>query len=193
MLLAGTAATFALLPSFFFAAGDALGASRSLTALLSFISAAIGEEAAKACGIAIASPGRSRFTWFWLTAATAGTMGALERLGLAMNRAPNNALSPTAEFFFDARGVAGHVALSLICMMLTKISGGGVKGWTLGILGAGALHAFFNLAPKYLPMEIRNYHPFVAPVVSGGVFIAIIVFAFVYRHRLDWRLLAPRA
>jgi|CXWL01.1.fsa_nt_gi RsiW-degrading membrane proteinase PrsW (M82 family) len=187
MYLVEIALVLVLHPGVLSLAGDTIGVSRFIAALFWLFAAGIAEETGKACGIALSRPAASRFSWFWLTAATAGVFGLLERWGLTVNRVPDG-ISPLAGLLFDIRGVVGHIALSMVCVATARMAGGRLKGWAIGIFVAGLLHGLSNFVPRRLPMEIRNDYPFAAPIVSGVIFLAIILAAYVYRRRLDWRI-----
>lgn len=173
-------------PRLFYMAADAIGAAYFWAALSHGFVAAFREEAGKALGFALAKPRQSRFTWFWLAVAAAAGFGVIERWLMHLNRVPNDAIAPVTLLFYDIRAVAAHIALSLLCVATVRLAGGKATGWAIGIFVAGTLHGLHNFLLLRFPVG------FAGSVVTAVIFFAIMVAAYLYRYRLDWRATAAK-
>lgn len=195
MLIVAVAGALALYPGNVWAVTDPLGMSRRTAALAFFLLAALSEELAKAAGVAVSAPQRSRLSWFWLVIVVAGGFGALERLLMVMNYfpPPGQRMSDAVLLAISVRGVLGHVALSLLCVTIARLAGRGVPGWLLGAAAAGAAHGLLNIAPMYLRLEVERGMVSLPEMASGALFAAFIALAYLLRRRLDWRVTAPAA
>ena len=75
------------------------------------------------------------------------------------------------------RTVAGHIALSLVCVVLARQ----MRSWIGAVVIVGLLHAAVNYARMQTGLSI----PYLAG--TGLLFAAVIVSAHIWRARFGWR------
>ena len=169
------AKTMLLRPSYFMDGAEAVGMTTRFGAFAYFIAAATGEEAAKAAAIGVADLRRNRLSWFWIVVIVASTMGLIEfalRVAMYADRIEASVLALSG-----ARTLAGHIALSLVCVVLARQ----MRSWIGAVVIVGLLHAAVNYARMQTGLSI----PYLAG--TGLLFAAVIVSAYIWRARLGWR------
>lgn len=176
-------------PDFFSMSAQALNMPPWSGALAFFIASATTEEAAKAAAIGVADLRRTLFSWFWVTVAIAGLVGlseiALQHLLYFAHQGYPPQFGLLA--FANMRTIAGHIALSLLCVALARMMGGSLWAWLGAIAVVGLLHSAVNFGRRGLFGALPG-GPSLYLILTAVLFIAAIVLAYLCRRRLDWRL-----
>ncbi|HYD72247.1 MAG TPA: hypothetical protein VEF55_03865 [Candidatus Binatia bacterium] len=175
VLIALMAASTLLRPTYFMGSAEALGLATRFGAFAYFIAAATWEEAAKAAAIGVADLRRRRLSWFWIVVILAGAMGQIEVVFRIFVYADSIGASDMA--LQGARTIAGHIALSLICVVLARQ----MRNWIGAVVVAGLLHAAIN----YGRMQTGFSIPYLAG--TGLLFAGVIAGAYLWRAKFDWR------
>lgn len=179
-------------PGFFDNVAETMGLTPRIGALAYFVSAAVTEEATKAAAINVADLRRTRFSWFWITFAVAGIVGLTEvgvkhLLFFGPNGYPDE-FGPLA--FANVRTVSGHIALSLICVVLSHATGGRLTAWFGAVAVAGVLHCLVNFGRGGM-FGVPPGGPAAYIIGTWLLFVVVILLAFIWRKRFDWRVMDP--
>lgn len=164
---------------------DALVLPAQAISILYFCWAALSEEIAKAAGAASARLKSNRFSW-WIVAALVGAaFGLTERLLLMLNWTPEflAQVPPSVLTALNVSAVFSHAALCVLSVAIALALGGSWRGWILGVIAAGALHAAHNLFPRLIDLGWA----YARPTISAVIMLSILITTFVLRDRIAQR------
>lgn len=189
--LASSLLTLTAYPRFWIAGGDALGLPAQLTSVVFFIRAAINEEISKAFGAWSTRPRANKLSWWASTTLVGASFGIVERILMVMNWTPEfqAQFTPLTAITLDTIAVVSHTALTLLSVSIALAIRGGWRGWILGVLTAGALHAAHNLLPRFIDLGWT----YAWTALSATIMVIILVTTFILRDRIQGqtRLKAP--
>jgi RsiW-degrading membrane proteinase PrsW (M82 family) len=160
-------------------------------AFVFFFLAAFSEELGKALGVVVAGLKRNHLSWFWLCIAIGGTFAIIERIGLRWTLTPENLAEAQAQGFdfylADIRAFIGHSALTCVTLVFARILRHAPIGWTIGLLASSLMHFLTNILPMIRTNEFHLALPRFDFYMFFAIHLLILLAAFAFRHRLDWR------
>lgn len=169
-------------PRFWLVARETFALPAQIVSIAYFCWAALSEEIAKALGALSARLTSSRLSWWTIAAFVGAAFGLIERVLLMMSWTPEflARVPPAVGTALNISAVFSHAALCVLSVAIALALGGSWRGWILGVIAAGALHAAHNLLPRFIDLGWA----YARPTISAVIMLSILIATFVLRDRI---------
>jgi RsiW-degrading membrane proteinase PrsW (M82 family) len=167
------------------ARGETFGLPAQIVSIAYFCWAALSEEIAKALGALSARLTSSRLSWWTIAAFVGATFGLIERVLLMISWTPEflAQVPPAVGTALNISAVFSHAALCVLSVGIALALRGSWRSWILGVIAAGALHAAYNLLPRFIDLGWA----YARPTISVVIMLTILIVTFVLRDRIAHR------